>query len=192
VLVHGASGGVGTAAIQVATAFGGRVIAVVSGEGRRAVAAAAGAAEVVLADGFGARARELTGGAGVDIVLDPVGGERRVVESLRALAPLGRLLVAGFAGGEIASVKLNRLLLGNTDVRGIAWGPYARLQPGFPRQQWAELLPLIESGALTPVIGGVYPLAEAGLALEDLAQRRLTGKAVLALRESTSPGGLPD
>lgn len=190
--MHGASGGVGTAAIQVATAFGGRVIAVVSGEGRRAVAAAAGAAEVVLADGFGARARELTGGAGVDIVLDPVGGERRVVESLRALAPLGRLLVAGFAGGEIASVKLNRLLLGNTDVRGIAWGPYARLQPGFPRQQWAELLPLIESGALTPVIGGVYPLAEAGLALEDLAQRRLTGKAVLALRESTSPGGLPD
>jgi NADPH2:quinone reductase len=189
VLIHGASGGVGTAAIQVAAAFGGRVIAVVSGEDRRSVARDAGAAAVVLADGFGARVRELTGGVGVDIVLDPVGGEQRVTESLRALAPLGRLLVAGFAGGEIASVKLNRLLLSNTDVRGIAWGPYSRLHPQFPGQQWAELLPLVESGALAPVIGAVYPLAETARALADLAQRRLTDKAVLSLREAVPSGG---
>jgi NADPH:quinone reductase len=162
------------------------VIAVVSSAGRRAVAAAAGAAAVVLADGFGPEVRELTGGAGVDIVVDLVGGEQRVTESLRALAPLGRLLVTGFAGGEIASVKLNRLLLRNTDVRGVAWGPYTRLHPRFPRQQWDELLPLIASGALAPVIGAVYPLAQAGRALDDLARRRLTGKAVLSLREGNA------
>lgn len=178
VLVHGAAGGVGTAAVQIAKAYGARVLAVDTPD-KAAVAAAAGADEVLPPDGFLPRAREL----GVDVVLDTVGGEQLVLDSLRALNPLGRFLVFGFAGGDIASVKLNRLLLSNVDVRGVAWGPYTRLRPEFPRSQWAELLPLMERGALAPVIAKVYPLAEVRVALEDLAGRRLSGgKAVLRLR----------
>ncbi|MCW2530065.1 MAG: NADPH:quinone oxidoreductase family protein [Pseudonocardiales bacterium] len=182
VLVHGAAGGVGTATIQVARAYGARVIAVVSSEARRAVAEQAGADEVILSDGFLASARELTAGRGVDVVVDVVGSTDLVLDSLRALTTGGRLLVVGFAAGEIAAVKLNRLLLSNIDIRGVAWGPYTRAFPEFSHEQWAELVPLMESGALAPSIGKVYPLADARQALIDMSERRITGKSVLTLR----------
>ncbi|MDX6324916.1 MAG: NADPH:quinone reductase, partial [Nocardioidaceae bacterium] len=109
VLVHGAAGGVGTACVQVAKGLGARVIGVVSTEEKAAVARAAGADEAVLVDGFLTAVKELTDGDGVDVLVDVVGGDL-MTDSLRALAPLGRLLVVGFTGGSIPTVKVNRLL----------------------------------------------------------------------------------
>src|SRR3954453_5431319 len=139
VLVNGAAGGVGTACIQVAKGLGARVIGVVSTEQKAEVARAAGADEAVLVDGFLASVKELTGGAGVDALVDVVGADL-MTDSLRVLAPLGRLLVVGFTGGSIPSVKVNRLLLNNIDVRGVGWGAYAMARPGFMRGQWTALL----------------------------------------------------
>src|SRR5919112_1747350 len=167
VLVHGAAGGVGTATIQVATGYGARIIAVVSTEEKAAVAKAAGADEAVLLDGFKGAVQELTGGRGVDVVLDVVGGDA-FTDSLRVLGTQGRLLVVGFASGQgIPEVKVNRLLLNNVDVRGVGWGAYAMLRPGYMQQQWAELLPMIESGVVKPPIGSSYDLDEFGTALAD-------------------------
>jgi NADPH2:quinone reductase len=181
VLVHGAAGGVGTATIQVAKGYGARVIAVVSTEEKAEVAKAAGADETVLVDGFLAAVKELTGGRGVDVVLDVVGGDL-MTDSLRSLAPLGRVLVVGFTAGAIPEVKVNRLLLNNIDVRGVGWGAYAMVRPGFMRKQWDELVPMMESGVVSPPIGSTYPLEDVRSALTDMAERRATGKSVLTLR----------
>jgi NADPH2:quinone reductase len=178
VLVHGAAGGVGTAATQLAKALGARVIGVVSTAEKIPVAQAAGADDVVLSDGFLAASKELTGGRGVDVVVDPVGGER-FTDSLRALATEGRLLVIGFTGGEIPTVKVNRLLLNNISVTGVGWGAFAMPRPGFIREQWAALEPHLAAGLLRPVIGATYPLAEAGKAIAALDERRAAGKIVL-------------
>src|SRR3954469_13960224 len=115
VLVHGAAGGIGTAACQLAVAYGARVIAVVSTPEKGEVARAAGAHEVVPVDGFRDEVRRLTEGRGADVVVDPVGGDR-FTDSLRSLGHEGRLVVLGFTGREIPSVKVNRLLLTNTTV----------------------------------------------------------------------------
>ena len=181
VLVHGAAGGVGTASLQVAKGYGARTVAVVSTEEKAAVARAAGADEVVLVDGFLAAVKELTVGHGVDVVVDVVGGDL-MTDSLRALAPLGRLLVVGFTAGSIPEVRVNRLLLNNIDVRGVGWGAFAMIRPGFMRLQWDELVPMMESGVVDPPVGATYPLEDVRRALTDLAERRTTGKAVLTLR----------
>lgn len=182
VLVHGAAGGVGTASIQVAKAFGaGRVIAVTSTDTKAKVASDAGADDVVAADGFKDAVKDLTGGRGVDVVVDPVGGDR-FTDSLRCLAPGGRLLVIGFTAGDIPTVKVNRLLLNNTEVVGVAWGSYALQEPGSIGAQWTELLAHIESGALSPPVGATYRLDDVVTALRDLDERRATGKIVLTLR----------
>ena len=178
VLVHGAAGGVGTAVIQLARAHGARVIAVASTEEKAAVARDAGSHDAVLVDGFKDAVRELTGGAGVDLVVDPVGGDR-FTDSLRSLAPEGRLLVVGFTAGEIPTVKVNRLLLNNIDVVGVGWGAFALGRPGYLAQQWSELEPHLRSGALDPVISATFPLEHAGDALATIDERRVTGKVVL-------------
>jgi NADPH2:quinone reductase len=178
VLVHGAAGGIGTAAIQLAKAWGAEVYAVVSDDAKADVARQAGADEVVLADGFKDAVAELTSGHGVDIVVDPVGGDR-FTDSLRSLAPLGRLLVIGFTAGSIPEVKVNRLLLNNIDVVGVGWGAFWTGRPGFIRGQWDDLVPLLESGRLDPVIGMVRALDEVGAALRDIDERRATGKILL-------------
>jgi NADPH2:quinone reductase len=178
VLVHGAAGGVGTAAIQLAKAFGATVIAVVSTEDRAAVARAAGADDAVLADGFRDAVKERTGGRGVDLVVDPVGGDR-FTDSLRSLAPEGRLLVVGFTGGEIPTVRVNRLLLNNISVVGVGWGAFWQTRPGFLREQWTDLLPLLESGRLDPPLGRTYPLERAAEAVAELDERRATGKILV-------------
>jgi NADPH2:quinone reductase len=180
VLVHGAAGGVGTATIQVAKGYGARTIAVVSTDEKAQVARAAGADEVVRVDGFLAAVRELTDGRGVDVVMDVVGGDL-MTDSLRALAPLGRLLVVGFTGGGIPEVRVNRLLLNNIDVRGVGWGGYAMVRPGFMREQWAELVPMMQSGVIDPPVGRTYGLEEMAEALTDLAERRTLGKSVVLL-----------
>ena len=112
----------------------------------------------MLVDGFKDAVLGLTDGEGVDIVLDVVGGDV-FTDSLRSLAPQGRLLVVGFAGGQgIPEVRVNRLLLNNVDVRGVGWGAYAMVRPGYMHEQWDALLPLIESGAIEPPIGATYDL----------------------------------
>lgn len=176
VLVHGAAGGIGTASIQVAKAFGaGDVVAVTSTDAKGEVALAAGADAYVLVDGFRDAVKER---GGVDLVVDPVGGDR-FTDSLRCLREDGRLLVIGFTGGSIPEVKVNRLLLNNTSVVGVGWGAYALSRPGHIRREWDAMLPHLESGALTPVVGATYPLEDAVKALHDIDERRATGKIVL-------------
>jgi NADPH2:quinone reductase len=178
VLVQGAAGGVGTAVIQLAVALGARVIAVTSTQEKAEVAREAGAHETVPADGFKDAVKELTGGEGVDLVVDPVGGDR-FIDSLRCLAPEGKLLVVGFTAGEIPTVKVNRLLLNNIDVVGVGWGAFASRRPGYMHQQWAELEPHLRSGALNPLISTTLPLERAAKALAIIDERRVTGKVVL-------------
>ncbi|MGY2876997.1 NADPH:quinone reductase [Marmoricola sp. URHA0025 HA25] len=189
VLVHGAAGGVGTATIQVAKGYGARTVAVVSTEEKAEVAGRAGADDVVLADGFLASVKELTGGRGVDLVMDVVGGDL-FTDSLRALAPQGRLLVVGFTAGAIPEVRVNRLLLNNVDVRGVGWGAYAMVRPGFMAAQWRELEPMMESGIIDPPIGATYGLEDFGRALQEMEERKTLGKTVITVRpDSGRPAG---
>lgn len=182
VLVHGAAGGIGTSTLRLASAFGAaRTIAVVSTDAKAEVARAAGASDVVLADGFKDAVKDLTGGRGVDIVLDPVGGDR-FTDSLRSLAPGGRLLVVGFTGGEIPTVKVNRLLLNNVDAVGVGWGAWTMTHPGYLAEQWAELAPLLASGAVRPPEPDVFPVERAGEAIASLEDRTARGKVVVTLR----------
>jgi NADPH2:quinone reductase len=181
VLVHGAAGGVGTATIQVARGYGARTIAVVSTDDKEEVARRAGADEVVRVDGFKDAVKDLTGGKGVDLVMDVVGGDL-FTDSLRVLGSQGRLLVVGFAAGGIPEVKVNRLLLNNVDVRGVGWGAYAMVRPGFMQQQWAALEPMFASGIIDPPIGATYSLEDFGTALTDMEQRRTLGKSVVRFR----------
>lgn len=176
VLVHGAAGGVGTAAIQMAKAYGaGTVIAITSTPEKGEVAREAGADEVVLVEGFKDAVKAL---GGVDIVVDPVGGDR-FTDSLRCLKDDGRLLVVGFTAGEIPTVQVNRLLLNNISVVGVGWGAYVLKRAGYVRRQWDELTPHLASGALDPPIGATFGLGDAADALLTLDERRATGKIVL-------------
>jgi NADPH2:quinone reductase len=178
VLVHGAGGGVGTAAIQVCKGIGARAIGVVSSDEKEEVARRAGADEVVRSDGgWRDEAKELSGG-GVDLVLDPVGGDR-FTDSLRSLAEGGRVVVVGFTAGSIPEVKVNRLLLNNTEVIGAGWGAYVIGKPDLNREVGAELAKLIDSGHVRPIVGATFPLAEASRALQLLDGRGATGKVVL-------------
>jgi len=182
VLVHGAAGGIGTSTLRLASAFGAsRVIAVVSSEDKVEVARAAGATEVVLAEGFKDAVKALTDGRGVDIVVDPVGGDR-FTDSLRSLAPAGRLLVIGFTGGEIPTIKVNRLLLNNVDAVGVGWGSWTLSHPGYLQEQWAELEPLLASGAVSAPQPVVFPLEQAAEAIASLEDRTAKGKVVVAIR----------
>ncbi|MGL4175411.1 MAG: NADPH:quinone oxidoreductase family protein [Dermatophilaceae bacterium] len=182
VLVHGAGGGVGTAAVQLAAAWDARVVGVVSSEAKADAARRAGAHEVLLADGFREEVARLTAGRGVDVVVDPVGGDR-FTESLRSLAPGGRLLVVGFTGGAIPEVKVNRLLLANLSVVGVGWGAWWSRPTGpgaaYLRRQWDDLAPLLQSGAVDPVIGQVHALDDVATALTALEQRRAVGKVLV-------------
>ena len=176
VLVHGAAGGIGTASIQVAKAFGaGTVVAVTSTDAKGQVALDAGADEYVLVEGFKDEVKQR---GGVDVVVDPVGGDR-FTDSLRTLKDDGRLLVIGFTDGEIPTVQVNRLLLNNISVVGVGWGAYALKRPGHLAEEWAAIAPHIASGALRPPIGATYPLDEAAQALAELDERRATGKVLL-------------
>lgn len=183
VLVHGASGGLGTACVQVAAADGARVIAVVADADRRGgPAREAGAHDVVDAEGFKDAARELSGGRGVDVVVDPVGGDR-FTDSLRSLAPEGRVLVLGFTAGDIPQVKVNRLLLGNLGVLGVATGEYAAHHPEAPADWWRRVAELFTAGLVNPPLAQVLPLERAADALRLVEQRRVAGKVVLAVRD---------
>ena len=106
------------------------------------------------------------------------------MDSLRVLATQGRLLVLGFASGAgIPEVKVNRLLLNNVDVRGVGWGAFAMLRPGYMQEQWARLVPMIEDGSVKPPVSKVYELEDFGQALVDMDERRTLGKSVVRVRD---------
>ncbi|OZD44108.1 NADPH:quinone oxidoreductase [Rhodococcus sp. 05-2256-B2] len=179
VLVHGAAGGIGTSALRMAPVLGAaRVIAVVSSAAKADIARAAGATDVVLVDGWKDAVKELTGGRGVDVVVDPVGGDR-FTDSIRSLAPSGRILVLGFTGGEIPTVKVNRLLLNNVDVVGVGWGAWWMTRPGYLATQWAEIEPLLADGSLVAPEPSVFPVSDAAAAIASLENRTAAGKVVL-------------
>jgi NADPH2:quinone reductase len=164
VLVHGAAGGVGTASLQVARGLGARTIAVVSTDEKERVAREAGADEVVRSDGdWKSEAKELSGG-GVDLVLDPVGGDR-FTDSLRSLAEGGRVVVVGFTGGSIPEVKVNRLLLNNIEVVGAGWGAFAMGKPELNQEVGAEVNRLADAGFVKPIVGERFALEQAAQAL---------------------------
>jgi NADPH:quinone reductase len=180
VLIHGAAGGVGTAALQVASGLGARTFAVVSSDEKELVAREAGAIEVVRSQGaWREEVRELSGG-GVDLVVDPVGGDR-FTDSLRSLREGGRVVVVGFTGGSIPEVKVNRLLLNNTAVIGAGWGHYMLGKPLAVRRTGAEIDRLIATGAVRPVVGARFPLAGGADALKLIESRGSVGKVVLEL-----------
>ena len=192
-LVHGAAGGVGTAAVQLGKALGLRTIAVAGDEAKREFALRCGADHAVLSngqlgkglgngrlgEGWLAAVRDLVGERAVDIVLDPVGSDR-MTDSLRSLAPEGRLLVLGFAGGDIPVVKVNRLLLGNTGVLGVASREFFERHPALVAELWGQLLELRRTGALADPPVQVYPFADARGALRAISDRRALGKVVLS------------
>ncbi len=181
VLVHGAAGGVGTASLQVARGLGARTIAVVSSDEKERVAREAGADEVVRSDGpWKDQAKELSGG-GVDVVLDPVGGDR-FTDSLRSLREGGRLVVVGFTGGSIPEVRVNRLLLNNTEVVGAGWGAYVMGKPELNREIGAEVNRLVHEGFVAPLVGARFAPEDAAAALRAIDERRATGKVVLEFR----------
>jgi NADPH:quinone reductase len=178
VLVHGAAGGVGTAALQVARGLGARTIGVVSTDEKERVAREAGADEVVRSDGsWKDEAREVSEG-GVDLVFDPVGGER-FTDSIRSLREGGRVVVIGFTEGSIPEVRVNRLLLGNTEIIGAGWGAFVLSKPDVTRKIGRALDELIEQGAVRPVVGARFPLERAAEALKLIDERGATGKFVL-------------
>jgi NADPH:quinone reductase len=178
-LVHGAAGGVGTAAIQLGRALGLRTVAVTGDEEKREFALRCGADHAVLSDGWLAAVRDLLGERPADIVVDPVGSDR-MTDSLRSLAPEGRLLVLGFAGGEIPVVKVNRLLLGNTGVLGVASREFFEQRPATVGELWGQLMELRRTGMLPDPPVEAYAFADARGALQAIADRKARGKVVLS------------
>jgi NADPH:quinone reductase len=178
-LVLGAGGGVGLAAVDIGRALGARVIAAASNADKLAAAVAAGAEETIdtSTESVKDRAREISGG-GVDIVYDPVGGER-TNQALRALGFDGQLVVIGFASGEIPQLEANQVLLRNRRVTGVDWGAWAMGAVEEGRALTDLVLSRIDDGTYRPVAPITYRLAEVGTALRDLLERRITGKAVL-------------
>jgi NADPH2:quinone reductase len=179
VLVLGAGGGIGLAAVDLARALGLRSIAAASSRDKLAGAEAQGAAASIAYEDedLKTRARELSGG-GVDLVVDVVGGAH-AEPALRALRAGGRYLVIGFASGAIPTLPLNQVLLNNRTVVGVDWGGWAMRNPAEHAALEAELFALADRGELHPAEPVVAPLAEAGRVLSDIAQRRIVGKIVL-------------
>jgi NADPH2:quinone reductase len=180
VLVLGAGGGIGLAAVDVAAALGGRVIAAASTPEKLAAARAMGA-EATIAyeeEDLKSRARELSGG-GVDIVVDPVGG-RHSEPALRATRQLGRYCVIGFASGPIPTIPLNQVLLNNRTVVGVDWGGWTFTDPFGNRDLIAELMDMVGSGRLHPVEPVALPLDRAAEVMTGLIDRSIAGKVVLA------------
>ncbi|MBL4622039.1 MAG: NADPH:quinone oxidoreductase family protein [Immundisolibacteraceae bacterium] len=179
VLVHAAAGGVGLAALQLARHWGARVFATAGSAEKRQLCLQYGAeAAFDYSDEWRKEIKKLTNGHGVDVVVDNVGGDV-CNESVRALAWGGRLTIVGFAGGEVAHIPANRLLLKNASAMGVMWGGYAGNQPEFVQPALDGLFGLLSEGDIEPVIGKRYSLKQAPQALKDLADRKTHGKVVL-------------
>ncbi|TDT30973.1 NADPH:quinone oxidoreductase family protein [Naumannella halotolerans] len=177
VLVHAAAGGVGSATVELAKAAGAQVIAVVGGERKAEVARSLGADLVVdrTIDDFVAATKEFTGGRGADVIFDPVGGDtyRR---STKCIAWEGRILIIGFAGGQIQEVALNHVLIKNYSILGLVWGRYRQLAPETIPACHVELSRLAAEGSIHPVIDSRLSLAELPQGLMRLAAGDTVGR----------------
>ncbi|MDJ0608026.1 MAG: NADPH:quinone oxidoreductase family protein [Kiloniellales bacterium] len=182
-LVHGAAGGTGLAAVEVGKALGATVIATAGGPDKLAVAEAHGADHLIdyRQEDIRERVKALTGGRGADVVFDPVGG--KVFEaSLRCVPWGGRLLVIGFAAGDLPQIPANIVLVKNLSVLGFYWGSYRRKAPDLVAAQFRDLFAWLQEGKLRPRVSETFDLAEAAAALELLSARKATGKVVLTTR----------
>ncbi|MCK7612424.1 NADPH:quinone oxidoreductase family protein [Roseibium sediminicola] len=180
VAVLGASGGVGQAAVEIASIMGAKVIACASSEEKLSFAKSLGAdmtlnySEQPLKETL----KELTGGKGVDVVYDPVGGELSE-QAVRATAWGGRFLVIGFAAGDIPKIPLNIVMLKGCDLRGVFWGAAVTRDPEGNKRNMEQLLAWVEEGKLKPHIHGVYALEDIASALEEIAARKVRGKVIV-------------
>ena len=181
-LVHAAAGGVGMSAVQIGKTLGARIIATAGSDEKLSFCLSLGA-EHALNYGEGSwveQVKQITGGRGADVVYDPVGGDIFDL-STKCIAPEGRLLVIGFAGGRIPSIAANRILLKNISVIGCYWGGYLERHPGFMAEAQAELFKMYEAGRVKPVVSRAFPLESAPEALRTLANRNSYGKVVLTV-----------
>jgi NADPH:quinone reductase len=183
-LVLGASGGVGLAAIEIGKALGAKVIAAASTAEKLAVCKDHGADELINynSEDLKARLKELTGGKGVDVVYDPVGGDYSE-PALRSMAWRGRFLVIGFANGEIPKIPLNLALLKGCAIVGVFWGDYAKREPMNNLMDLRALLGWLKEGKLRPHIAGTYPLERGAEAIRQLMDRKVSGKLVITPQE---------
>jgi len=179
-LVLGAAGGVGLAAIEIGKALGARVIACASTDDKLAVCREHGADETInyAAEDLRERIKQVTGGTGVDIVYDPVGGQY-TEPALRSLAWRGRLLVVGFAAGEIPKIPLNLTLLKGCSIVGVFWGEFTRREPERFAAAMRQLGRWFTEGKIKPHISATFPLERASDALALMANREVKGKVVL-------------
>jgi len=179
-LVLGAGGGVGLAAVELGRRAGARVIAAASSPAKLAAARGCGAEELVDYSKVDLReaVKAITDGRGVDVVYDPVGGGHTTA-ALRSLAWRGRLLVVGFAAGEIPQIPANLLLLKEVSAIGVYWGEFAKRDPEANRRLLAQLIGWLADGSLRPLVSKQYPLVETPRALQDLLARRAIGKLVI-------------
>jgi NADPH2:quinone reductase len=177
-LVHAGASGVGMAAIQIGKAMGARIIATAGSEAKLDFCCSQGAEFAIDYGGAGwvDRIKEITAGHGADVIYDPVGGDVFDL-STKCIAPEGRLLVVGFAGGRIPSIQANRILLKDIAIVGVHWGQYAREHPEYVAQAQQAL----EAMRVRPVVGNRYRLQDAPTALRELAERKVIGKAVLVI-----------
>jgi len=179
-LVLGAAGGVGLAAVELGKLMGARVIAAASSQEKLALCLEKGADHTInyQSEDLRARIKELTDGKGVDVVMDPVGGEYTEI-ALRGMAWKGRYMIVGFADGEIPKVPMNLPLLKGCSIVGVFWGQFAKLEPALHVQNMNELIELIKLRKLKPHISKVYPLENAAEALCTMWKRKTIGKTVV-------------
>jgi len=184
-LVLGAAGGVGLAAVELGRAMGARVIAAASSAEKLAVAEAAGAATGInyVSELLKDRVKALTDGKGADVVYDPVGGELSE-QALRATGWNGRFLVIGFAAGDIPKIPLNLPLLKNNAIVGVFWGAWAARDPQASLQNYQELFQMYRDGELKPLVSQVFELDDYLEAFNTLTERRARGKVILKVRDT--------
>ncbi|WMR33477.1 NADPH:quinone oxidoreductase family protein [Metapseudomonas otitidis] len=182
-LVLGASGGVGLAAVEIGKAMGARVIAAASSDEKLEVAKAAGADLLInySASSLKEKVKELTGGQGADVIYDPVGGDL-FDEAIRSIAWNGRLLVVGFASGRIPELPVNLALLKGAAVVGVFWGSFAQRQPQDNLANFQQLFAWHAEGKLKPLVSQTFPLERAAEAINALGQRKAVGKVVVTVR----------
>jgi len=182
-LVLGASGGVGLAAVEIGKAMGAKVIAAASSDAKLEVARAAGA-DVLINYSEGSlkdKLKEITGGQGVDVIYDPVGGDL-FEEAFRSIAWNGRMLVVGFASGTIPALPANLTLLKGASLVGVFWGSFAQRQPQDNAANFQQLFKWFAEGKIKPLVSQTFPLEKAADAINHLGQRKAVGKVVVTVR----------